>query len=246
MRSRIAITLVLLLSMQSWAAVALPEDTRTHVDAWNESPFRDIAVLEPFTHQTMADYSDVAVIINNQSEMSRTIGTAFALARNIPPERVLLLTNESTPTGETINSNQFTAYFSEPLSQMISDRNLTELNVLVTTKGVPLRVNGGTNSRASFDSELALINGPYATSIFADWYVNSNYGPAAGNELKQFQRDEQGYYLVTRLTGYDVETALGLISKANNSLGQHGLSVLDLATNRNGSGYKWWNDLLYT
>jgi len=245
-RSRIAITLVLLLSLQSWAAVSLPEEARSHVDAWEEAPFRDIAVLEPFSHQTLADYSDVAVIINNQSEVSRTIGTAFAVARDIPPERVLLLTNESTPTGETINSNQFTTYFSEPISQMISDRNLTELNVLVTTKGVPLRVNGGTNSRASFDSELGLINGPYATSIFADWYANSNYGPAAGNELKQFQRDEQGYYLVTRLTGYDVETALGLISKANNSLGQHGLSVLDLATNRNGSGYKWWNDLLYT
>ena len=129
---------------------------------------------------------------------------------------------------------------------MISERNLTELNVLVTTKGTPLRVNGGTNSRASFDSELALFDGPYAPSIFADWYVNSNYGPAAGNEMKAFERDEQGYYLVTRLTGYDVETALGLIAKANNSLGQHGLTVLDLATNRNGSGYKWWNDLLYT
>ena len=214
--------------------------------AWEEAPFRDVAVLEPFSHQTFADYSDVAVIINNQSEVSRTIGTAYALARNIPPERVILLTNESTPTDETINSNQFTTYIADPISQIISERNLTELNVLVTTKGVPLRVNGGTNSRASFDSELALIDGPYASSIFGDWYANSNFGPAAGNEMKQFQRDEQGYYLVTRLTGYDVETALGLISKANNSLGQHGLSVLDLATNRNGSGYKWWNDLLYT
>ncbi|HIF15925.1 MAG TPA: hypothetical protein EYQ85_01565, partial [Candidatus Poseidoniales archaeon] len=43
-----------------------------------------------------------------------------------------------------------------------------------------------------------------------------------------------------------VETALGLIEKANNSLGQRGTIVLDLATNRNGSGYKYWNDDLYT
>ena len=246
MRSRSAIVLVLLLLLQSWAAVSLPEEAKAHADAWEEAPFRDVAVPEPFSHQTFADYSDVAIIINNQSEISRTIGTAFALARNIPPDRVLLLTNESTPTGETINSDQFTTYFANPISQMISERNLTELNVLVTTKGTPLRVNGGTNSRASFDSELALIDGPYAPSIFADWYANSNYGPAAGNEMKAFERDEQGYYLVTRLTGYDVEAALGLIAKANTSLGQHGLTVLDLATNRNGSGYKWWNDLLYT
>ena len=88
MRSRSAITLVILLLLQSWAAVSLPEEARAHVDAWEEAPFRDVAVLEPFSHQTFADYSDVAIIINNQSEMSRTIGTAFALARNIPPDRV--------------------------------------------------------------------------------------------------------------------------------------------------------------
>ena len=88
MRSRIAIALVLLLSLQSWAAVSLPEEARAHADAWEEDPFRDLAVLEPFSHQSMADYSDVAVVINNQSEVSRTIGTAFAVARNIPPERV--------------------------------------------------------------------------------------------------------------------------------------------------------------
>ena len=174
MRSRSAISLVILLLLQSWAAVSLPEEARAHVDAWEEAPFRDVAVLEPFSHQTFADYGDVAIIINNQSEVSRTIGTAFALARNIPPERVLLLTNESTPTGETINSNQFTTYFANPISQMISERNLTELNVLVTTKGTPLRVNGGTNSRASFDSELALIDGPYAPVSYTHLTLPTN------------------------------------------------------------------------
>ena len=179
MRSRLAIALVCLFALQSWSAVALPEDAKAHADTSGDAPFRDVAVLEPFTFETYTDYSDVAVIINNESEESRTIGTAFALARNIPPERVLLLTNESTPTGETINANQFTQFFAEPISEMIENRNLTELNVLVTTKGIPLRVNGGTNIRASFDSELALINGTYASAIFGDWYVESNYGLAA-------------------------------------------------------------------
>ena len=246
MRSRLALALVLLLALQSWSAVSLPKEAEASASDGEEEPFRDVAVLEPFSFETFTDYSDVAVIINNQSEESRIIGTAFALARNIPPERVLLLTNESTPTGETINSNQFTQFFSEPISNMIAQRNLTEINVLVTTKGIPLKVNGGQNSRASFDSELSLINGTYMSAIFGDMYAESNYGLAAGNTMKAFDRDEQGYYLVTRLTGYDVQTALGLITKASNSFGQHGLSVLDLATNRNGSGYKWWNDLLYT
>ncbi len=153
--------------MQVWSPVApslqaelLIADTDFSTDAWNETPFRDIAVLEPFNHSTLADYSDVAVIINNQSEASRIIGYSFALARNIPSERILLLTNESTPTGETINPTQFDDFFANPLQQMITNRNLTDLNVLVTTKGVPLRVSGGANSKASFDSELALIGGP--------------------------------------------------------------------------------------
>jgi len=214
-------------------------------DAWNETPFRDIAVLEPFSHISLSDYSDVAVIINNQSAESRVVGYAFAAAREIPPERVLLLTNESTPTAETINPDQFDDYFAAPILTMIQQRNLTELNVLVTTMGVPLRVNGGTNVRAAFDSEIALIGGPMSVYIHANWWITSEYGPAAGNEMEQFSRDDEGYYLVTRLTGYDVNTALGLIEKANNSLGQRGLTVLDLATNRNGSGYKYWNDYLY-
>ena len=56
----------------------------------------------------------------------------------------------------------------------------------------------------------------------------------------------RAFFLVTRLTGYTVETALGLIEKANNSLGERGIFALDLATNRNDSGYKFWNDDLYT
>lgn len=258
-RSRLSAGLLVLLLLQSMSAYAFdsvpisgnivlvenPAEAGAR-DAWNETPFRDIAVLEPFSHQSLSDYSDVAVIINNRSTESRTIGYAFAVARNIPPERVLLLTNESTPTAETINPEQFDDYFAAPILEMLQQRNLTELNVLVTTMGVPLRVNGGTNARAAFDSEIALIGGPLSAYIHANWWIDSDYGPAADNEMEKFSRADQGYYLVTRLTGYDVETALALIEKANNSLGQRGLSVLDLATNRNGSGYKYWNDYLYT
>ena len=213
---------------------------------WNETPFRDVAVPEGFTYLSYTDYSDVGVLINNKSAISRTIGWAFVGARNIPSEHVFLFDNDSTPTGETINNQQFDDYFAEPLRQMISDRNLTnELNYLVTTKGVPLRVSGSTNARASFDSEIGLINGQYNSSIHLDWWAAHTYGPASDSVMEEFSREKYGFYLVTRLTGYSVDTALGLIEKANNSFGNRGQVVLDLATNRNGSGYKWWNDMLY-
>ncbi len=227
------------------------------VDPWNETPFRTVAVPGGFSHQTYADYSDVAVIINNRSAASRTIGYAFAAARWIPAERILLLTNDSTPTAETITPEQYDDYFAEPISEMIRQRNLTgQLNVLVTTKGVPLRVSGATNARASFDSELSLLDSNLPTLVHDGWWGGHEYGPWDASSpqeyagwtdepLPRFSRAEQGFYIVTRLTGYDVETALGLIDRANSSLGSRGLGVLDLATNRNGSGYKYWNDALY-
>jgi uncharacterized protein (TIGR03790 family) len=216
-------------------------------DSWNETPFRDIAVEGGFTQTEYMDYSDVGVLINNQSSASRTIGWAFVAARNISLENVLLFDNESTPTGETINRNQFNQYFVEPFREWLneSEYRRTEINYLVTTKGVPLRVSGG-DSKVSFDNELALVEGDMKGSIDTDWWVQHSYGPFNGDGFESFTREKHGFFLITRLTGYTVETALGLIEKANNSLGQRGTIVLDLASNRNGSGYKYWNDDLYT
>jgi len=213
-------------------------------DVWNESPLRTVAVEGGFNQSTAIDYSDVVVLINNQSEASRTIGWAFVTARNISSDRIFIFDNSSTPTGETINREQFDTYFVEPFRLMLSEYNGTEINYLVTTKGVPLRVSGG-DSKASFDQEIALVGGSYDSDIGSDFWISHGYGPLAGKEMKVFTRDEYGFFLVTRLTGYTVDTALELIEKANNSYGSRGTHILDLATNRNESGYQFWNDDLY-
>ena len=213
-------------------------------DIWNETPLRTVAVPSGFNLSTAVDYSDVAVLINNNSEASRTIGWAFVTARNISADRVFIFDNSSNPTGETINRNQFNTYFLDPFKIMLSTYNGTELNYLVTTKGIPLRINGG-NNKASFDQEISLAGGAYDSEIGEDLWSNHNYGPLAGKQMEEFTRDEYGFFLVTRLTGYTVDTALELIEKANNSYGSRGTHILDLATNRNDTGYKFWNDDLY-
>ena len=215
-------------------------------DVWNETPWRTIAVPEGFTYQSVIDYSDVGVLINNLSAESRTIGWAFVAARNISLDRVFIFNETGTPTKETINRNQFTTYFALPFLEMLQNRSSSNsINYLVTTKGIPLRVSGG-NDKASFDQELALLGGAYNSSIGSNYWFNHDYGPLAGKAMESFTRSKYGFFLVTRLTGYTVDTALELIERANNSLGQRGTYVLDLATNRNGSGYKFWNDDLYT
>lgn len=214
-------------------------------EIWNETPFRDVAVPNGFDYLTVIDYSDVGVLINNNSEESKTIGWAFVNARNISSENIFFFNHTDTPTGETINRDQFNTYFAYPFLEMLSNHSdARSLNYLVTTKGIPLKVSGG-NNKASFDQELSLLGGSLNSSIAGDYWVQHTYGPLAGNDMESFTREEYGFFLVTRLTGYTVETALGLIEKANNSIGSRGNYVLDLATNRNGSGYKYWNDDLY-
>lgn len=220
-------------------------EANTASDVWNQTPWVDVAVPGEFDLLTVLDYSDVGVLINNNSEASRTIGWAFVSARNISEDRVFIFNGSDVPTSETINREAFQTHFEDPFRTMLLERNTSSsLNYLVTTKGIPLRVSGG-NHKASFDQELSLVGGTYNSSIGQDWWDTHSYGPLTGGPMERFSRDEQGFFLVTRLTGYTVETALGLIEKANGSLGERGTHVLDLATNRNGSGYKFWNDDLY-
>ncbi|MAI09050.1 MAG: hypothetical protein CMA08_00485 [Euryarchaeota archaeon] len=217
----------------------------TSSDVWNQTPWVDVAVQGQFDLLTVLDYGDVGVLINNNSEASRTIGWAFVAARNISEDRVFVFNGSDVPTSETVNREAFQTHFEDPFRAMLLDRNTSDsLNYLVTTKGIPLRVSGG-NHKASFDQEISLVGGTYNQTIGEDWWDTHSYGPLSGGPMERFNRDDQGFFLVTRLTGYTVETALGLIEKANQSLGERGMHVLDLATNRNDTGYKFWNDDLY-
>lgn len=212
---------------------------------WNSSMTWGAAKPGGFSYLEAIDYSDVGVIINNNSDDSRTIGWAFVAARNISLDRVFVLNGSQTPTSETINRDQFNTYFATPFLDMLRNRSSSSsIDFLVTTKGVPLRISGG-NDKASFDQELSLLGGSYNSSIGNDYWFDHGYGPLAGKAMEPFSRGKYGFFLVTRLTGYTVDTALELIERANQSLGQRGTFVLDVATNRNGSGYKFWNDALY-
>ena len=248
-RFNLSLTLVILLI----SSILLPmgeliaENKETETFSSPKDPpnvFQDIAFPDGFNQTNYLDYSDVGVLINNKSAESRTIGWAFVSARNISLEHVFLFDMDDTPTGETISRAQFNTYFADPFAVWIGSENRSnDLNYLVTSKGVPLRISG--DGKASFDSEIGLIGGVYDIDVGDNWWTTHAYGPLAGKEMESFSRSKYGFSLVTRLTGYSVDTALGLIDKANSSLGQRGQFVLDLATNRNGSGYKYWNDDLY-
>ncbi len=164
------------------------------------------------------DYRDVGVVVNSNSVASMQIGTYFMAARNIPANRLIVIEADTAINIEPI------AF--PPIREQIEDHielhQLTDsLNYLVTTKGVPLRLDNGTcddqqqfSRCSSFDTELALILGPYANGIAAQGSVPN---PFAGSIIKQ-RRATSGIYLVTRLTAPTVEDVIALIDRSGPSI----------------------------
>ncbi|MGB0329319.1 MAG: hypothetical protein ACPGCU_01740, partial [Candidatus Poseidoniaceae archaeon] len=159
-------------------------------DNWLHLNNQTVAVPDGFNAIDVYDYSDVGVLINNKSESSKTIGWAFVEARNISHERVFIFDLDGTPTAETINRNQFNTYFALPFLEMLNNRsNVSDMNYLVTSKGMPLRVNGG-QDKASFDQEFALLGGSYNSTIGGNYWSTHSYGPLSGGDFESFSRQK--------------------------------------------------------
>jgi len=154
-------------------------------------------------------YSDVAVVVNANSASSTTIGSYFKSHRSIPDKNIITI---SCSSAEEIDDAEFHSMRSQIESYMQANNLVNSINYLVTTKGVPLKINRGdlasTNSpSASVESELMCILGSYASSVgangryFSPYYANNAH----------FSRTTQGIYLVTRLDAYTTQEVLDLI-----------------------------------
>ena len=195
---------------------------------------------DDLTHITLTgieDYSDVLLILNNNSDFSKEIGSYFLQFFDAHVVYV------DAPTKETISRSEFDDVRAQ-IENHLEGNSLTDrINYLVTTKGVPLRVSGTGN--AAFDSELTLILGQYASYIGQDSYRPNPYH----NSSDRFSRDDHDIYLVTRITGYTTEEAKGIIDKSVAAYTlegiqelSKGLAILDVDPGREGGGYKMGND----
>lgn len=177
------------------------------------------------------DYSNVGVIINQNSFDSQTIGAYFVAARNIPTVNVIEV---DVPISEQITPQQF-ADLRGQVEQYLLDNDLVDqLDYLVTTKGVPLR-SGSTacNTLSNFsgcksvDSQLCLILGPLAGSIGTNQTVNNPFLAS----LENHSRAATGVYLVTRLDGFKIDDVTTLIDRSGPFIPvvkQNALIVADL------------------
>jgi uncharacterized protein (TIGR03790 family) len=157
----------------------------------------------------------VVIIVNENSPGSVEIGEYYAAQRNIPLSHICYV---DAPTTEIIERDEYLDLEAQ-VRAFLESNDLEETTLfLVTTKGVPLKVNG-TNAIEPFfdfngncssvDSELALLFSPYASGN------DGQYENPYANATEVFQSITfDGIYLVNRLTGRTVADAKALVDRA--------------------------------
>ena len=203
--------------------------------------YGDGSVSAPFTGNVSlwagADYSDVLLIMNNNSAISKEIGEYF-LGYHDP--HVLYV---DTPAKETISRAEFDDVRGQIEDHLQQSGLEDSINYILTTKGVPLRVSG--DGKAAFDSELTLILGQYSGDIGGSGY---RYNPYYNSNIP-FSRSMYDIYLVCRLTAYTVDEVKSLIDRSVNASDLEvamelagGQVVLDVDPGRDGGSYEVGND----
>ncbi len=187
------------------------------------------------------NYNDVAVIVNDSSLTSVSIGSYFQTARNIPAGNMIHI---GCSTQEVIDSIEMSSIRGQIESYLITNNLVDSINYIVTTKGVPLKVGSGcvldtipTATCASVDTELALMLGPLSSEIGQS---NGVFNPYF-NLNENFDRDSLGIYLVMRLDGYTEQYVMDLIDRSGPMTGLNDVSaqtVIDInATGAADSNY---------
>jgi uncharacterized protein (TIGR03790 family) len=172
---------------------------------------------------------EVLVVYNANSPISTAIAKDYTARRKVKQMLAVRCEDSAIKTeNETISIQLYAQQIERPVAAYLSKHS--QINFIVLTKGVPIRVRGAnTGSRdenveaaplnASVDSYLAAIDYakiPGAKKIAIHGSGARGYGwlNRYWNSDKPFSHAEFGGYLVTRLDGYTEADAESLVSRA--------------------------------
>lgn len=197
-----------------------------------------LALLVPAAATFAQTPENVLVVVNQSSEISRRIGDYYSRQRAIPAANLCRL---RVTEAEEIDWAVYEKQIEAPVAACLKQGKMAErILYIVTTLGVPLRVQGEGNGMmteiCAVDSELTLL-----------------YAKMHGSKVERagpitnpfFQKRDQAFvhplfsmYLVTRLAGYDFADVKGIIDR---SLIAHnrGKFVIDLSANDENLGNQW-------
>jgi uncharacterized protein (TIGR03790 family) len=184
------------------------------------------------------DGSNVLVIVNDASLVSRRIGEYYVRKRGIPPANFCRI---KVDPAEDIDRDLYEKLIEEPVARHLRANNLDQrVLYLATTLGVPLRIRGAgdrfQNTGAAVDSELTLLYAKMNGSKPALAGMLRN--PFYGKKNAVFQHPDFPIYLVTRLAGYDFEDVKGIVDRSLEAVNR-GKFVIDLNSGEDRTGNNW-------
>ncbi|MCS5634958.1 MAG: TIGR03790 family protein, partial [Myxococcota bacterium] len=168
----------------------------------------------------------VCIVVNQASPVSLAIGQAYARAREIPDDQIVHLDIPLADPAlgdrrhESIGRADFERLVRQPLERIFEERDwVDEMEVIVTTKGIPLRIEGPKvstlfllrdDTAASVDAELSLL----FSSLIGSPGVATSANPYFGRTIsfRDFRAQHPGSplrYMVARITGFQTPTEPG-------------------------------------
>lgn len=180
---------------------------------------------------------DVLVVVNSNSETSRSIADYYTRKRGIPSRNVCVI---RTTTDEIIQRPVYDREIAAPVTACLQSKGLVEkIQFIVTTMGVPLGIDGrgGLQSdQASVDSELTLLY----SLIHGRKYLLDGPAPNPffGKRDAPFTHNAYPIYLVTRLAAYTVSDVRAMIDRALVAVNR-GRVVLDMRSPADATGDDW-------
>jgi uncharacterized protein (TIGR03790 family) len=183
---------------------------------------------------------NVLVVVNQISPLSRQIAEYYVPRRHIPAANVCRL---NAKLDEEISRDEFDKQIAQPIGEFLRAGHLTEkILYIVTTSGVPLRIQGSGGQlaeQASVDSELTLL---YSHLHGKPHTLSAGIAnPLFGKMGAAFRHPDFPIYLVTRLAGYDFEDVKDIIDRALLARNR-GKFVIDLKANDSTRGNQWLRD----
>jgi uncharacterized protein (TIGR03790 family) len=188
--------------------------SRSYLLAW----FAAVLAILPNAAATSPERT--LVVVNRGVQISEQIAEYYVHRREIPDANVCRI---RAPRKEQITRREYDAWVEPGVRECLAKGDLKErIAYIVTTKGVPLKISGDGN--AAVDSELTLL---YDRLNGKEHPLEGKVAnPFFGQPSATFDKTRFGMYLVTRLTGYDLEDVKGLIDRAQQAQNR-GFVVID-------------------
>ncbi len=173
-----------------------------------------LALLAPVSFLHAQSGEEVLLVVNRADAVSRQVADYYRPRRSVPLKNVCYL---DTTTDEEISWQTYVGQVEKPIAACLEKNGLKETVLyIVTTAGVPLKVDGGgsgmATERASVDSELTLLYAKMQGAKFARGGGVRN--PFFMQREAPFRHSRFAMYMVTRLAAYDVADIKAMIDRS--------------------------------